>query len=63
VPSLTAAGVSAAAARAIVPPRPGRALWPLGVAGAAGLVTFAFTGVFGRRRRSVVREGVVGGIA
>jgi Uncharacterized protein conserved in bacteria (DUF2330) len=54
VPSLTAAGVSAAVARPIVPVSPGRALWPLSVAGAAGLVTFGFTSLFGQRRRHVV---------
>ena len=37
--SLAAAGVSAAAAKPIVPVKPGRALWPLGVAGATGGVT------------------------
>lgn len=55
VPSLTAAGVTVARARPILP-HFGRALWPLAAAGVVGIATFGLAlglgGLFGRRRRS-----------
>ena len=53
VPSLTAAGVTAAEARPIVD-HAGRALWPIGGRGAVGIATFGIAGLFGRRRRTAV---------
>ena len=50
VPSLTAAGVSARAARRIDLPS-GTNLWPIFVAAAAGVVTFGLGGFATRRRR------------
>ena len=50
VPSLTAAGVTASQARRI-DVHAGWALWPIGVAGAIGLATFAIGSVASRRRR------------
>ena len=54
VPSLTAAGVSASAARPVVAEATGHSLWPLGAAAAVGIATFAVTGWFARRRRSTL---------
>ncbi|MDQ1465883.1 MAG: hypothetical protein QOH10_298 [Actinomycetota bacterium] len=53
VPSITATGVSATAARPVEASTSGRALWPIGAAALAGIVTFAVAGWFGRRRRTV----------
>ncbi len=54
VPSLTDAGVTAPPAHVahVNPANTKRAVWPLGIAGGVGIVTFAVGGLFGRRRRS-----------
>jgi hypothetical protein len=53
VPALADTGVSAAEARPIAVREQGLALWPLAVALAAGVVTFGFAGLFGRKRRPI----------
>ncbi len=55
VPRLIDTGITASAVHAVVTPKPGRALWPLALAGSAGFFVFwtaTFVGHERRRRRA-----------
>jgi hypothetical protein len=51
VPRLVDTGVTAAAVRPVVAPEPGRAIWPLVLAGCVGVVVFGSATLVGHKRR------------